>query len=65
MTYDPPEQISNREQSQFEHLPSRSTIYRYIHKEILIKGDIKKLRRKSTFKRPMQLEENSMMIAEH
>lgn len=37
MTDDLPEQISNRVQSQFEHLPSCSTIYRYIHKGILIK----------------------------
>lgn len=49
-----PEQISKREQSSLNRIPSFSSIYRYIHKGIIIKGDITKLRRKGKFKRPAE-----------
>lgn len=48
-----PEQISNRKNEDLD-IPSTSTIYRWIHKKQLIKGDMKKLRRKGKFKRPQE-----------
>jgi len=48
-----PEQISNREIEELD-IPSFSTIYRWIHKGLIIKGDMKKLRRKGKFKRPQE-----------
>lgn len=49
-----PEQISNYKNENFLSIPSCSTIYRYIHKGILIKGNMEKLRRKGKFKRPAE-----------
>lgn len=49
-----PEQISNYRNKNRLTVPSCSTIYRYIHKGILIKGNMKKLRRKGKFKRPAE-----------
>ena len=49
-----PEQISRREQSSINWMPSFSSIYRYIHKGLIINGNMTKLRRKGKFKRPAE-----------
>ncbi len=49
-----PEQIANRKTNEIEYIPSHSTIYRWIHKGIITKVSMKKLRRKGTFKRPSE-----------
>lgn len=49
-----PEQISKREETKPENFPCFSTIYRWIHKGYIIKGNMKKLRRKGKFKRPSE-----------
>jgi len=49
-----PEQIAKRKQGQIEGCPCFSTIYRWIHRKYLIKGDMTKLRRKGKFKRPQE-----------
>lgn len=48
-----PEQISKRGHNNLE-LPSFSTIYRWIHKGVIPKVQMKKLRRKGKFKRPQE-----------
>lgn len=48
-----PEQISNRKVNDLV-IPSHATIYRWIHKGLLIKGEMKRLRRKGNFKRPQE-----------
>lgn len=49
-----PEQIANRKTSEIVNMPSTSTIYRLIHKKILLLVTMKKLRRKGKFKRPAE-----------
>ena len=49
-----PEQISKRLKNQVQGCPSFSTIYRWIHKKLILKGDMTKLRRKGKFKRPAE-----------
>lgn len=49
-----PEQISKREKDRIEGCPSFSTIYRWIHECMILKGDMTKLRRKGKFKRPQE-----------
>jgi IS30 family transposase len=48
-----PEQIANRKNIEFKLL-SFSTIYRWIHRGNIVKGDMKQLRRKGKFKRPQE-----------
>lgn len=38
----------------FQSIPSTSSIYRYIHREILNKVTMRNLRRKGNFKRPAE-----------
>lgn len=48
-----PEQIDKRSRLDNKiEIPSFSTIYRWIHLGLVLKGDMKKLRRKGKFKRP-------------
>ncbi len=49
-----PDQICNYENEKPQNIPSVSTIYRWISKEYIIKGDKTKLRRKGNFKRPAE-----------
>lgn len=49
-----PEQIVNYEKDRPINMPSVSTIYRWISKGYLIKGDKSKLRRKGNFQRPAE-----------
>lgn len=49
-----PEQISKRELGRIEGCPSFSTIYRWIHERMILKGDMTQLRRKGKFKRPQE-----------
>ncbi|BCR35456.1 IS30 family transposase [Mariniplasma anaerobium] len=49
-----PEQIAKRKNGQPENSPCFSTIYRWIHKKYLIRGEIWRLRRKGKFKRPAE-----------
>ena len=51
-----PEQIYFRSKLENHELniPSFSTIYRWIHLGLIVKGDMKKLRRKGKFKRPQE-----------
>lgn len=49
-----PEQIAKRVKGRIEGCPCFSTIYRWIHRKLIIKGDMKKLRRKGKFKRPAE-----------
>ncbi len=49
-----PEQIAKREKDRPEYCPCYATIYRWIHKKHLIKGDMTQLRRKGKFKRPAE-----------
>lgn len=49
-----PEQIVNYKKDRPINMPSVSTIYRWISKGYLIKGDKTKLRRKGNFKRPAE-----------
>lgn len=48
-----PEQISNRTTDEIT-TPAFSTIYRWIHRGLIVKGDMTKLRRKGKFKRPQE-----------
>ncbi len=48
-----PEQISNRTIDNID-VPSFATIYRWIHKGLIVKDGMKKLRRKGKFKRPQE-----------
>ncbi len=48
-----PEQISNRTVNDID-VPSFATIYRWIHKGLIVNGGMKKLRRKGKFKRPQE-----------
>jgi IS30 family transposase len=48
-----PEQIANRNNKEFK-LPAFSTIYRWIHRGYILKGDMNRLRRKGKFKRPQE-----------
>ena len=47
-----PEQIAKRKQNNVPYCPSFSTIYRWLHQKLILQGDMTKLRRKGTFKRP-------------
>lgn len=49
-----PEQIASRKQDTIEYCPSFSTIYRWIHQKLILKGDMTKLRRKGQFKRSQE-----------
>ena len=49
-----PDQISNRKCQFGDHIPSTSTIYRYVHKNRLQDTSMRLLRRKGTFKRPAE-----------
>jgi transposase, IS30 family len=49
-----PEQIAKRRTTEIESCPSFSTIYRWIHEGLILKGDMTKLRRKGKFKRPQE-----------
>ena len=49
-----PDQICNYENEKPQNIPSVSTIYRWISKGYIIKGDKTKLRRKGNFKRPAE-----------
>lgn len=49
-----PEQISKRNEPKPNNFPCFSTIYRWIHKGYILKGNMKKLRRKGNFKRPSE-----------
>lgn len=49
-----PDQISNRSCDDINHMPSTSTIYRYIHKNRIHNVCMRHLRRKGTFKRPAE-----------
>lgn len=50
-----PEQVDKRSKKENNHsIPSFSTIYRWIHSGLIVKGDMKKLRRKGKFKRPQE-----------
>lgn len=49
-----PEQISKRDSIKPNNFPCFSTIYRWIHKGYILKGNMKALRRKGKFKRPAE-----------
>ena len=49
-----PEEIYHRKTKEVKYVPSTSSIYRYIHKGLIEKTEMKLLRRKGNFKRPAE-----------
>lgn len=52
-----PEQIAKRKTEEVQRVPSTSSIYRYIHKELLNEVTMKNLRRKGKFRHPSEKRE--------